>query len=90
MSKFRDWQNSRKEVSFEYFKEMYPNSASFLESQEFPIGQVFIYRDSTWIAEQDRGFISAYYTYIRDHYEGNENMEILEMRQYLYQYDRDE
>ena len=90
-SKFRDWQESRKEISYKEFAEKYPNSARFIASEDFHVERIFVYRDGTWIVKRSYNKSWPHFlAYISNEFHSSEDMEMIEMRQYLYQYDREE
>jgi hypothetical protein len=88
MSKFRDWQATRKEISLQQLRENSPTMIRELDVDEFVPDEIFSY-DSVcgygkeiYIARQGCRFASA----INGEFFSSELLEILEMRLFLWAY----
>lgn len=87
MSDFREWQKTRKEISLQQLEEFFPGTCEQFAFGEAPPEKIFWYRGDVWITQQNDGAGSYFWLYIeRDDYT-SEDLEILEMRMYLWAYD---
>jgi hypothetical protein len=84
MSKFRDWQETRKEISLQRLEELHPGASDTFGYDEAPPEKIFEYEGDCWISQQNDGDGSYFWTFIeRDDY-ASEDIEMLEMRLFLW------
>ena len=84
MSKFREWQETRKEISLQQLEEFFPGTCEQFGFDEVPPEKILWYRGDVWIAQQNDGVSSYFWVYFeRDEYT-SQDLEIPEMRLYLW------
>lgn len=87
MSKFRDWQETRKEVSVEDFKKIDFDAVELFALEESPPEKIFVYRGGHWIMQNNDGAGSYFWLFIeRDEY-CDLDLEVSEMRLHLWAID---
>lgn len=87
MSKFREWQETRKEVSVEKFKKINFDAVELFGLEESSPKKIFVYRGGHWITQNNDGAVSYFQLFIERNEYRDFDLEVSEMRLYLWAID---
>ncbi len=90
MSAFKEWQQTRKEVSLQQLEDSFPGTSETFGFDEAPPEKIFSYEGDAWITQQSDGSGCYFWTFIEKVEYSCENVEPLEMRLFLYCLDEDQ